>query len=199
MSHSLPMFQTLRPGFHAILGWVAACWIGLLACPAQAAEPAALRPIERLDLPRYLGTWYEVARFPNRFQKQCVADTRADYESQPDGSVRVINQCRLADGRVEKAVGQARQIGTGDSPRLQVRFAPAWLSFIPAVWGDYWVVDLDEAYQLAAVSEPRREYLWVLSRTPGVPAAAYEALLRRLAAQGLDVGRLERSPQGAAP
>lgn len=67
------------------------------------------------------------------------------------------------------------------------------------MWGDYWVIDLDEGYQLAAVSEPRREYLWVLSRTPSVPAPVYEGLLRRLAAQGLDVGRLERSPQGLTP
>src|SRR5450830_373104 len=199
MSHSL---KPSRPAWRRLLAplcLIAAGWVSGLAAPAQAGEPAALRPIERLDLPRYLGTWYEVAKFPNRFQKQCVADTRAEYQSTPEGAVRVVNQCRLADGSVEKAVGQARQIGAADSPRLQVRFAPAWLSFIPAVWGDYWVIDLDEGYQLAAVSEPRREYLWVLSRTPSVPAPVYEALLKRLAAQGLDVGRLERSPQGSAP
>ena len=172
---------------------------GLPAASAQTTAPGALRPIERLDLPRYLGTWYEVAKFPNRFQKKCVADTQAEYQSTPEGAVRVVNQCRLADGSVDKAVGEARQIGAADSPRLQVRFAPAWLSFIPAVWGDYWVIDLDEGYQLAAVSEPRREYLWVLSRTPSVPVPAYEALLKRLAAQGLDVGRLERSPHSGAP
>lgn len=199
MSQSLKPFRlTWR---RRLTPWllVSAGWASVLATGAHAAEPAALQSIERLDLPRYLGTWYEVAKFPNRFQKQCVADTRADYQSNPDGTVRVVNQCRLADGRVDKAMGQARQIGPADSPRLQVRFAPAWLSFIPAVWGDYWVIDLDEAYQLAAVSEPRREYLWVLSRTPSVPAPVYEALLKRLAAQGLEVGRLERSPQGAAP
>lgn len=108
---------------------VGVCWAGALATGAQAAEPAALQSIERLDLSRYLGTWYEVARFPNRFQKQCVADSRAEYQSTPEGAVRVVNQCRLADGSLEKAVGQARQIGAADSPRLQVRFAPAWLSF----------------------------------------------------------------------
>lgn len=199
MSHSL---KPSRPAWRRLLAplcLLGVCWVSGLAASAQAAEPAALRSIERLDLPRYLGTWYEVAKFPNRFQKQCVADTRAEYQSTPEGAVRVVNQCRVADGSVEKAVGQARQIGAADSPRLQVRFAPAWLSFIPAVWGDYWVIDLDEGYQLAAVSEPRREYLWVLSRTPSVPAPVYEALLKRLAAQGLDVGRLERSPQGSAP
>lgn len=199
MSHSLKSLRSTWRRLCTPLLLLGVCLAGALATGAQAADPAALQPIERLDLPRYLGTWYEVARFPNRFQKQCVADTRAEYQSTPGGAVRVVNQCRLADGSLEKAVGQARQIGAADSPRLQVRFAPAWLSFIPAVWGDYWVIDLDEGYQLAAVSEPRREYLWVLSRTPSVPAPAYEALLKRLAAQGLDVGRLERSPQSPAP
>jgi len=78
---------------------------------------------------------------------------------------------------------------------LEVRFAPAWLSWVPMVWGNYWVIDLDPAYQLVAVSEPSREYLWVLSRTPTVDAAAYQALLGRLQAQGFDLSKLERSAQ----
>ena len=89
----------------------------------------------------------------------------------------------------------ARQIGAADSPKLEVRFAPAWLSFLPMVWGDYWVIDLDPDYRLVAVSEPSREYLWVLSRTPAVDAQAYEALLARLAARGFDLGKLERTLQ----
>jgi len=76
-----------------------------------------------------------------------------------------------------------------------VRFAPAWLSFLPMVWGDYWVIDLDAQYQLAVVSEPQREYLWVLSRTPKVDVAAYQALLARLGQRGFDVKRIELSPQ----
>jgi apolipoprotein D and lipocalin family protein len=79
---------------------------------------------------------------------------------------------------------------------LQVRFAPAWLSWLPMVWGNYWVIDLDDGYQLVAVSEPKREFLWILSRTPKVSAEAYSALLERLKAQGFDLERLERSRQG---
>jgi apolipoprotein D and lipocalin family protein len=78
---------------------------------------------------------------------------------------------------------------------LQVRFAPAWLSWLDAVWGDYWVVDLDADYRLVAVSEPRREYLWILSRTPAVDEAALQALIGRLDALGFDRTRLQRSPQ----
>jgi apolipoprotein D and lipocalin family protein len=79
-----------------------------------------------------------------------------------------------------------------------VRFAPAILSFIPMVWGDYWVIDLDNKYQLSAVSEPKREYLWILSRTPQVPAAEYNALLARLKAQGLDTSKLVLTPHTVA-
>ena len=67
------------------------------------------------------------------------------------------------------------------------------MSFLPFVWGNYWVIDLDEAYQLVAISEPGRDYLWILARTPTVDAAAYDALLGRLAARGFDLKRLERS------
>jgi apolipoprotein D and lipocalin family protein len=157
----------------------------------QTAAP--LKPIVSLDVPRYLGRWYEIAKFPNSFQKRCVSDTSADYELRPDGSLSVLNQCRQVDAEWEKALGLAKQVGGDKSAKLQVRFAPAWLSFLPFVWGDYWVVDLDEKYELAAVSEPKREYLWILSRTPVVDPSRYAALLVRLNAMGLDTGRLEKT------
>ena len=179
---------------------LAACLLAALFAqvgPAAAADasPAPVEPIAALDVPRYMGTWYEIARYPNWFQKKCVGDTRADYSLQADGRVQVINRCREASGELSEAVGMARQIGAADSPKLEVRFAPAWLSFLPMVWGDYWVIDLDPDYRLVAVSEPSREYLWVLSRTPAVDAQVYEALLARLAARGFDPGKLERTTQ----
>ena len=161
---------------------------------AQAAEP--LTTVTALDVPRYMGTWYEIAKFPNWFQKKCAGDTRAEYRAQADGTVQVINRCRLDSGEMTDAVGSARQVGGATSPKLQVRFAPAWLAFIPAVWGNYWVIDLDESYQLVAVSEPSREYLWVLSRTPKVDQKSYQALLGRLAQMGLEIARLELTRQG---
>lgn len=164
--------------------------------PSGVAPPAgALETIATLDVPRYMGTWYEIAKYPNRFQKMCVADTRAEYSLQADGTVQVINRCRLANGAMTEALGSARQMGDKQSPRLKVRFAPAWLSFMPFVWGDYWVIDLDSDYQLAAVSEPKREFLWILARTPQVNPAAYEALLTRLASKGFDLRKLETGSQ----
>jgi apolipoprotein D and lipocalin family protein len=164
----------------------------------NAATPANLpsvRTIAALDVPRYMGTWYEIAKFPNRFQTKCAANTRAQYLAQADGSVQVLNSCVTADGSTIDALGKAHQVGPATSPKLQVRFAPAWLSWLSAVWGDYWVIDLDADYQLAAVSDASREYLWVLSRTPQVNAKAYDALLDRLKAQHFDVQKLERTPQ----
>lgn len=169
---------------------IAALGLTVLSLGLQ-AQP--LQSVERLDVPRYMGVWYEVAKFPNWFQRQCVGDTRAEYSVQAPGQLRVLNRCRVASGQFEQAIGEARQIGAEHSPRLQVRFAPAWLSWLPLVWGDYWVIDLEDDYQLVAVSEPRREYLWVLSRTPEVDPQRYARLLQRLRAQGLDTDRLEKT------
>jgi apolipoprotein D and lipocalin family protein len=171
-----------------------------VAAPAQtAAPPEPLQTIARLDVGRYLGTWYEIAKYPNRFQRQCVADTSALYRLRDDGQLDVINRCRQANGEVAEAVGRARQDGPADSPKLKVRFAPAWLSWLPMVWGNYWVIDLDAGYQLVAVSEPSRGYLWVLSRTPTVEAGTYQALLNRLREKGFDLTRLERTAHAGKP
>jgi len=157
-----------------------------------------VRTIGSLDVPKYLGTWYEIAKFPNWFQKKCVGNTKAVYSMRADSNLKVLNSCKNADGVVSEAEGTARQIGAQDSPKLEVRFAPAWLSFLPMVWGDYWVIDLDPQYQVAAVSDPKREYLWVLSRTPQLDKKVYEDLLQRLQAQQFDVRKLEITPQSAA-
>jgi apolipoprotein D and lipocalin family protein len=163
------------------------------AAPAEGVKPLAT--IASLDVARYMGTWYEIAKFDNRFQKQCAGFTTATYLAMPEGTVQVTNRCRLASGETEMAIGAARQVGDAHSPKLKVRFAPAFLSFIPMVWGDYWIVDLDPNYQLVAVSEAKREYLWILSRTPKVEKATYDALVARLAAQGLDVSKLVPTKQ----
>ncbi len=155
---------------------------------ASFREPPAT--VAALDVPRYMGIWYEIAKFPNRFQKQCVGHARAEYALQSNGRVKVINRCKLENGETSEAIGVARQTGPATSPKFEVRFAPAWLSFIPAVWGDYWVIDLDPAYRLVAVSEPDREFLWVLSRTPKVEQQDYEELLKRLSRKGFDVQKL---------
>jgi len=183
----------------AMRRWLLALALMFSVGPLQAQTGAATAPLQSiasLDVPRYLGRWYEIAKFPNRFQQQCVADTSADYSLLPDGSLQVLNQCRRSNGEMQQALGAARQVGGDNSARLQVRFAPAWLSLLPFVWGDYWVIDLDADYQLVAVSEPRREYLWILSRSQKPDPARYAALLDRLRGMGFSLERLEITRQG---
>lgn len=157
---------------------------------------APLQSIASLDLNRYQGTWYEIAKYPNSFQKKCVGgNTRAEYTLLPEERIQVVNRCRLADGTMNEGRAIGRKVSSDGSAKLEVNFAPKWLSFLPFVWGNYWVIDLDPEYQLAAVSEPKREYLWVLSRTKKVDPKAYEALIGRLKEKGFDPSKLELTEQ----
>lgn len=179
----------MKKTFAALLGF-----LSITVAPLSALGDV-LKPIPALDVQRYMGTWYEVARYPNWFQKKCTDASRADYSVMDGGRIQVINRCRTADGQLSETLGVARQAGEGSSAKLQVRFAPAWLSFLPFVWGDYWVIELDADYQLVAVSEPKREYLWILSRTPKFAPDKYNVLLGKLKQQGFDVSKLVLSPQ----
>ena len=189
----MALFSHSHASLFSILG---ALLIGLGSSQAVAQQgDQAVKTVASLDVPRYLGTWYEIAKFPNWFQKKCVSNTKAVYTAKPDGNLQVLNSCKTAGGETSEAEGLARQIGAKDSPKLEVRFAPEWLSFLPLVWGDYWVIDLDSQYQVAAVSDPRREYLWVLSRTPQMDPKVYADLLQRLKQQQFDIQKLELTPQ----
>jgi apolipoprotein D and lipocalin family protein len=189
----MTLFPFSRASLIFILGFLLIC-LGSSQALAQQADPG-VKTIATLDLPRYLGTWYEIAKFPNWFQRKCVSNTKATYSAKPDGNLRVLNSCKTAAGETSEAEGLARQIGSKDSPKLEVRFAPEWLSFLPLVWGDYWIIDLDSQYQLVAVSDPRREYLWVLSRTPQLDPKVYADLLQRLKQQQFDIQKLEITAQ----
>lgn len=161
----------------------------LLALPWCVADE--VRSVPRVDLQRYGGNWFEVARFPNWFQGTCVGDVTANYEVLDDGTVKVTNRCRESQGRVNIIEGIATP-ASGDTTgaRLKVSFVPGWLRWVPWVEGDYWVVMLDDGYRWAVVSEPSREYLWVLSRTPKLDPALYERIVNQLRSDGYDVDKL---------
>lgn len=151
-----------------------------------------LQTVPRVDLNRYAGDWYEVARLPNRFQDRCVGDVRASYALRSDGRIDVVNRCRTADGSID-AQGVARVVDEQTFARLEVRFAPSWLSFLPMVWGDYWVVGLADDYSWAVVGSPDRKYLWILSRTPALDAATFDRAVSIARDNGFDVDRLART------
>jgi apolipoprotein D and lipocalin family protein len=152
--------------------------------------------VPSVDLARYQGKWYEIARFPNRFEKSCLSDVSATYTLNSDNTIRVVNECRKADGRMKRAEGRARKAASdGPTSKLEVRFAPAFLSFLPVVWGDYWVIDLAPDYSYSVVGDEKRDYLWILSRTPLMDEAKYQQALNAAAAQGFDVSRLVKTKQ----
>jgi len=172
-----------------------ACTALLTGFLSACAQPQPLRTVPEVQLDRYLGHWVEIAKYPNWFQKDCASGTSADYALDPDGGVIVTNRCRRADGSWNQAIGKARRVGEPGSPKLKVRFAPAWLGWLPMVWGDYWVIDLDPDYSLVAISEPSRQYLWILARSPQPDPQHYQALLERLKSLGFDLGKLETTIQ----
>lgn len=170
---------------------------GLCAAGASAAPPPSLPnvPVAGVDLTRYAGTWYEQAHLPMFFQRKCVADTTAHYSLDADGTIAVVNRCRKADGSFNEAHGVARKVD-GRSSTLEVRFAPEWLSWLPMVWGDYWVIALDEAeYRWAMVGAPDADYLWILSRTPQLDPDMRARLIEQARAMGYPVDKLVDTPQ----
>lgn len=172
---------------------------------ATAAPLPALTAVPSVDLNRYQGLWYQIALYPNTFQKQCVSNTTAEYKPLANGQIEVTNQCKTSDGSTSKVVGAARikplklfgvPVGKGTvNSKLEVRFAPAFLSWINAVWAPYWVIQLADDYRYAVIGEPNREYLWILSRTPTLDPQDRAIINGLLQQQGYDPTKLQEEPQ----
>jgi apolipoprotein D and lipocalin family protein len=166
----------------------------LLACSSGArnAEPE-LEVVDFVDLQRYIGTWYEIARFPHRFQEGCIA-SKATYTLREDGKVDVLNQCRLEklDGKEKSAKGKAWIVDKKTNAKLKV-------SFFWPFSGDYWIIDLGENYEYAVVGHPDRTYLWILSRTPTMKIDLYAELIKRIKSKGYDTEKLLKTPQLEVP
>ncbi len=182
-----------------LLAGLAAALLTTTASAAESPAPPPLQALASLDVPSYMGTWYQVAWFPNRFQKQCVSDTQAIYKQRDDGRIEVVNRCRLADGRFDDADGIARPAGSTlrdnrlSPATLEVSFLPALLRWIPA-WGSYWVVALADDGRWAVVSEPQRQYLWVLARAPRLSTEDEATIRSLLTRQGFDLARWQAHP-----
>jgi len=156
--------------------------------PARAAgKPAPMQVVPSVDLARYAGKWYEVARLPNRFQRDCASDTSATYTLRPDGKITVLNQCRQTDGRMKSARGTARLAG-GKEPNSKLRVTFFW-----PFYGNYWIIDLEPDYRWAVVGEPDRKYFWILSREPQLDEALYNQIVERARNQGYDLSPLLRT------
>jgi apolipoprotein D and lipocalin family protein len=159
------------------------------AAVKAAAETRPLEVVPRVDIGRYLGTWYEIATIPQRFQKGCVG-VSAHYSLREDGAIDVFNVCRKGtlDGKEKSIRGKAWIVDRTTNAKLKVRF------FWPFT-GAYWVIELDRDYQWAVVGHPDRTYYWILSRTPQMDAGLYDELIRRAAAKGYDTSKIKKTLQ----
>jgi apolipoprotein D and lipocalin family protein len=168
----------------------------------QAKVQPPMQPLPSLDVASYMGRWYQVLWFPNRFQKRCIADTSAVYRDLGDGTVEVTNRCRMSDGKTDSVVGMARppadvsrvDAGKLQPARLEVSFLPAWLRWTGIGWGAYWVIDLAPDGRYAIVSEPNREYLWVLARQQVLTSEDDKTIRSKLQALEFDLAKLEAHP-----
>jgi apolipoprotein D and lipocalin family protein len=154
--------------------------------PVKAGDPI---PVSRVDLNRYTGTWYELAKIPNRFQKKCAGRTTAHYTLKEDGKIQVVNRCRKANGEYDEARGIARIVDPQTRSRLEVSFV-SFLGFRP-FWGDYWILGLGEDYEYAVVGSPDRKYGWILARSPNADPEILEAAWETLRNQGFDPEEFE--------
>ncbi len=158
----------------------------ILAGVAAVDRKDELEVVGAVDLSRYAGRWYEIARLPNRFEKKCADSVTATYTLRPDGKVEVVNSCRKANGKYTTAKGKAKVVDKTTNAKLKVTF------FWP-FYGDYWILDLGPNYEYAAVGAPNRDYLWILSRTPQLDEQFYQQLLTKMAKRGFKTDRMIRT------
>jgi len=158
----------------------------ILAGLAGVERKSELEVVGAVDLSRYAGRWYEIARLPNRFEKKCADSVTATYTLLSDGKVDVVNRCRKANGKFTTAEGTAKIVDKKTNAKLKVTF------FWP-FYGDYWILDLGPNYEYAVVGAPNREYLWILSRTPELDEQLYQRLLAKMSTRGFATERMIRT------
>lgn len=153
------------------------------------ASRPPLETVSSVDLPRYSGKWYEIARYPNWFQRNCASDTTAEYTPNPDGSIRVINRCREKSGRIQSVEGRATIVPNSQNTRLKVGFGGPFK-------GDYWIIGLDEKnYSWVLVGHPSRQFLWILARERTLPDTTYQEIVALAEKRGYDPDKIMKTPQ----
>ncbi|MCX5781527.1 MAG: lipocalin family protein [Elusimicrobia bacterium] len=148
-----------------------------------------LQTVEYVDINRYIGTWYEIAKYPQRFEKGLVGII-ANYSFLPKGKIRVINSGYKADfnGKLKTAKGKAWIADKKTNAKLKVSF------FWPFT-GNYWIIDLGKDYEYAVIGDPKRKYLWILSRTSSMDETLYNDILKKIEKMGYDLSKLTKTPQ----
>ena len=164
--------------------------LGVLAISVAIAngQRTNLEVVPRVDLNRYVGRWYEIARLPNRFEKKCADSVTATYRLKDNGNIEVVNRCRKPSGDYTTATGKAKIVDKTTNAKLKVTF------FWP-FYGDYWILDLGDNYEYAVVGAPDRKYLWILSRDRQMDESLYQSLLAKMAARGFKTEQMIKTSQ----
>jgi len=162
--------------------------VGVFCVVRAAFGEVPLESVPKVDLSRYTGRWYEIARYSNRFERKCDSNVTATYTLRSDGKISVVNTCTTREGKLTESSGWAKVVDQKTDSKLKVTFF--WPFF-----GDYWIIDLSPNYEYAVVGEPSRKYLWILSRTAKMDDRLYAEITGRLAAKGYDATKLERGRQ----
>jgi len=160
---------------------------------SQDKDLPQLVTVKQVELKKYVGLWYEIAKISNSFQDQCAYGTTAEYRINEDGDIIVTNSCYEEDGQPDVAEGLAKVVDKKTNSKLEVSF----VSFfgIRPFWGDYWIIGLDENYQWAVIGTPSRKYGWILSRTPSLPDDTIEKIFSILKLQYYNPSDFEMSEQ----
>lgn len=166
----------------------------LVSCASsQEKDLPPLKTVRQVDLKKYVGLWYEIAKIPNSFQDQCAYGTTAEYKLEKDGDIQVINKCYDENGEPDIADGVANVVDKNTNAKLEVSFV-SFLGIRP-FWGDYWIIGLDENYQWAVVGTPSRKYGWILSRTPSLQEETMQKIFSILREQDYNPEDFEMSKQ----
>ena len=167
----------------------------LIACHSLAAR-SEIPTAHFVDLNRYVGKWYEVASIPQSFQKQCVANTTAEYSFAEKGLIKVLNSCDTKTGKRDSAEGRAKVVDTSSNSKLKVTFVKI-ITWVFAFGGDYWILDVSPDYSYALIGAPKLDYAWILSRTPSLEKTTFIEIESKYKALGYDTCQILTSVQSA--
>lgn len=178
--------QLLRLGGPRLMTLLSALVAGIVA--KKTHKPLTTAP--SVDLQQYAGAWYEIARLPEKHERDCASDITVTYEPTIDGGLRIINRCRRRDGSIKRAIGRAEVVDASTNARLRVSFAPQLLDALPFVWSDYTIIDVASDYSMAVVGTPDRAHLWLLAREPTVSEDVRSSFIAKALGQGFDTSQL---------
>ncbi|MEO8486984.1 MAG: lipocalin family protein [Betaproteobacteria bacterium] len=186
-----------RPRPFTPSAFAGACALCALALSAPAFAQDSLGTVDKVDLSRYAGTWFEIARLPNKLQAECAGDVTTSFTRRGMNTFDIVTRCRRKDGSEEVDNGIARVRDTSTNAKMEWRFLPLALAWWPFAWSDYWIVDLAPDYSYAMAAAPTRESMWILARTADLDAANYARLVAKARTLGFDTDKLIRTRHSA--